>query len=127
MTILALAAALLLGPELVLVLSTPSFSAAGTLLAPIILAAGVQQVANLLGLIPMVVADMRPYLILRVGTTLLAISLNLVGAWLLGITGLLLALIVSSIVYLAGVTWLQAGALKNTPNQDTRGIGPQLD
>lgn len=126
LTILALAGAVLIGPELVVALSTPTFSAAGLLLPPIVLVAGVQQVANLLGLVPMVVADMRRYLMLRMGTTLLAISLNLVGAWLFGITGLIEALITSSLVYLLGVLWLQRSALDVASANEARhgGIGP---
>ena len=95
-----------------------------TLLPPIILAAGLQQTANLLGLVPMIVADMRRYLAVRMSTTVLAIGLNVVGAWVGGVQGLVAGLILGSFIYLLAVGWIQTWAIgglaKNLP-----GVGPK--
>jgi len=120
LTIAALAIVLLFGPELVQLVSAPTFAAAAVLLPGIILAAGIQQTANVLGLVPMIRTDMRRYSLLRVGTSILAILLNVVGAWLGGVYGLVAALIVGSLVCLVGIVLLQG----TTRSVTTSGVGP---
>jgi O-antigen/teichoic acid export membrane protein len=110
LSFIVLALAALFGRDLVLLVSTPAFVSASSFLPGIVLAAGMQHTANLLGLVPMIVADMRRYLILRVGTTILAILLNIIGTWFLGATGLVASLIVSSLVFLVGVYGIQSSA-----------------
>ena len=119
-TIGALAVVVLLGDELVQLVSAPGFAAAAALLPAIILAAGLQQTANLLGLVPMIRTDMRRYSLLRVGTSVLAIVLNIVGAWLGGVYGLVTALILGSLVCLVGILWLQASVRPSS----AAGVGP---
>jgi O-antigen/teichoic acid export membrane protein len=123
LTIAALAIVLLFGSELVQLVSAPTFAAAAVLLPGIILAAGIQQTANILGLVPMIRTDMRRYSLLRVGTSILAIVLNVVGAWWGGVYGLVAALIVGSFVCLVGILWLQW----STRSMTTSGVGPRVE
>jgi O-antigen/teichoic acid export membrane protein len=124
LTIVALVFVLAFGSQLVEIVSAPGFAAASALLPPIILAAGLQQTANLLGLVPMIVADMRRYLVVRMATTVLSIVLNVTGAWLAGVGGLLTALILGGFVYLVAVLWIQTRAVGRL-DRDLPGVGPR--
>jgi O-antigen/teichoic acid export membrane protein len=84
-----------------------------------VLASGLFVVGQMLSLVPMVLGDSRSLLAPKVGTAILALLLNVAGAYLFGLPGVLWAGVLYSISYL---TWLavvvRRMAARQSPSPD---------
>jgi O-antigen/teichoic acid export membrane protein len=94
------------------------YRSASTLLPLAVLAGGALNVGQVLALIPMALGNSRALLAPRIGSALLAIGLNIAGAYVLGAVGVLVAGVIVGVTYalwtgLAGLTLLRRSARGN--------------
>jgi O-antigen/teichoic acid export membrane protein len=84
----------------------PQFRTFSYLLPIAIMAAGVFNTGQIVSLVPMALGDSRALLLPKIGTALLALALNAIGAFLFGIPGVLVAALIFSCCYLVCVVWV---------------------
>ncbi len=60
---------------------------------------GAVQVGNTLGLVPLAFKQMGAYTAIRAGHSLLAVALNVLGAWLAGIAGVSVSVAIAGVLY----------------------------
>lgn len=82
----------------------PQYQAVSYLLPVAVLAGGLFNVGQLLALVPMALGATRSLLAPKIGTALVALVLNALGAYLFGIAGVLVAGLLFAAFYLAWVT-----------------------
>ena len=89
-----------------MVFVSPEFRGQSYLLPWFVLAGGLFSTGQMLVL--KVLSEVRPRILLtvKIGTALLGLVLNVLGAWLAGIHGVVAALVTFSIVYVLGMLWL---------------------
>jgi O-antigen/teichoic acid export membrane protein len=89
-----------------MVFVSPEFRAHSYLLPWFVLAGGLFSTGQMLVL--KVLSEVRPRILLtvKIGTALLGLVLNVLGAWLAGIHGVVAALVTFSVVYVLGMLWL---------------------
>jgi O-antigen/teichoic acid export membrane protein len=89
-----------------MVFVSPEFRGHSYLLPWFVLAGGLFSTGQMLVL--KVLSEVRPRILLtvKIGTALLGLVLNVLGAWLAGIHGVVAALVTFSVVYVLGMLWL---------------------
>lgn len=85
---------------------SPEFRGHSYLLPWFVLAGGLFATGQMLVL--KVLSEVRPRILLtvKIGTAVLGVVLNIAGAWVAGISGVIAALVIFSVVYLTGMLWL---------------------
>ncbi len=85
---------------------SPEFRGHSNLLPWFVLAGGLFATGQMLVL--KVLSEVRPRILLtvKIGTAVLGVALNVVGAWIAGIHGVIAALVTFSAVYVIGMLWL---------------------
>jgi O-antigen/teichoic acid export membrane protein len=94
------------GTEILVLLTSDRFREGGVFLAPLAIALGLLQIGHLLSLVPLSAKALGAYRWFKIGQAILAVALNIAGAAIAGTWGVVVASIVSSVLYAAGVCLL---------------------
>jgi O-antigen/teichoic acid export membrane protein len=108
----------LLGDLVVVALSSELYRPVAGYLPWVMLGLGITQVGHLLSLVPMVLTEMRLYTILKISIATVTVLWNFVGAWAAGVTGVVLTLLVSALVYVGAVVYLNSILVRRFGRRD---------
>jgi len=103
LTVVAVAGAMLLYPFIFSFIVGPEYRTVSSLLPLAVLVGGLFNVGQVLALVPMVLGDSRALLAPKIGTAVLAVLLNVGGAYLFGIPGVLVAGLLFALSYVAWI------------------------
>jgi O-antigen/teichoic acid export membrane protein len=111
---LAVAVALcwLIGSQLLLLMTSERFLGGAPLLVPLTFGLGLAQLAQLLSLIPLSSKRLDTYRWVKISQSVVGVGLNIIGAAVAGVEGVVLALIVSAGIYLLAVFVVNRQILK---------------
>ena len=91
------------------------FHGTSHLLPWFVLAGGLFSTGQMLVLKILSEVRTRILLTIKIGTALLGVFLNILGAWIAGINGVVAALLIFSAIYALGMIWLTYSPKSSTP------------
>ena len=74
----------------------------------------------MLGLIPMIMNDLRLLTVCKIVHSLVAVIINIAGAWLYGVMGIALACIITGVLYVGMMVWNNAGLVRVNGSPDAK-------
>jgi O-antigen/teichoic acid export membrane protein len=92
----------LAGTDLLVLFTSEQFRSGGPLIGPLALALGLMQLGHLLALVPLSAKDLGAYRSFKIGHAVCAMTLNVFGAWMAGLWGVVAASVAAAVMYATG-------------------------
>jgi len=109
-----------LGAPILEICSSPAYRSGAPYLPLVVVGLGLMQVGHMLGLIPMIMNDLRLLTVCKIVHSLVAVIINIAGAWLYGVMGIALACIITGVLYVGMMVWNNAGLVRVNGSPDAK-------
>ncbi len=101
-----------IGRSILVLFTSDAYLSGASYIPLVILGLGLMQIGHMLALVPLTYYSMRAYSVIKILHSIMAVGLNILGAWLYGIMGVSLSLVVSGILYVTIVALNNAHILR---------------